>query len=150
MFIPAWRRGGVGAEGEGDRGTRRRRGRGRGRPWAAAASGPRRRGGAAAWGGVRGGVPGGVPGGVRVAGAGRGRRGGVPGGGRERRGVVTERVSGEKGEKGRTRESCLFASLPSARDLALDKDFFKNIKIFFVECQIAGTRQNVFYRVPAG
>jgi hypothetical protein len=29
----------------------------------------------------------------------------------ERRGVVTERVSGEKGEKGRTRESRLFAFL---------------------------------------
>jgi hypothetical protein len=39
-----------------------------------------------------------------------------------------------------------FTSLPSASDLALDKDFF-NLKIYFVECPVSGTRQRRLYRV---
>jgi hypothetical protein len=38
------------------------------------------------------------------------------------------------------------SALPSARDLALDKDFF-NFKIRFAECQIGGTRQRLLCRV---
>jgi hypothetical protein len=38
------------------------------------------------------------------------------------------------------------SALPSARDLALGKDFF-NLKIRFAECQIGGTRQRRLCRV---
>jgi hypothetical protein len=41
-----------------------------------------------------------------------------------------------------------FSSLPSARDLALGKDFFFNLKIYFVECPVPGTRQRRLCRVP--
>jgi hypothetical protein len=64
------------------------------------------------------------------------------GGGRER---VTE--SERRGR--RRKEKCrlvYFYSLPSARDLALGKVFF-NFKIFFAECQIAGTWQRLLCRV---
>jgi hypothetical protein len=66
-------------------------------------------------------------------------------------------VSGEKGEKGRTRAVYLL-SLPSARDLALGKDFLKILKysfpsarslalgkVSFAECQLDDTRQRIFY-----
>jgi hypothetical protein len=59
-------------------------------------------------------------------------------------------VSGEKGEKGRTRAVYLL-SLPSARDLALDKDFLKILKYSLpsarslAECQLDDTRQRIFY-----
>jgi hypothetical protein len=115
-IIPAWRRGGVGAKGEGGRGPRRR-----GEACAGAAA-CAWRGGTAAARGRRGEARGG-------AGAGRddGARRGGGAAASERRDVVTERVSGEKGEKGRTRVVYLL-SLPSARDLALIKDFLKILK----------------------
>jgi hypothetical protein len=60
-------------------------------------------------------------------------------------------VSGEEGEGAR---AIYFSSLPSARDLTLDKDFFKILKYAlpsarsralgedgFAECQLTGTRQ---------
>jgi hypothetical protein len=66
-------------------------------------------------------------------------------------------MSGEKGEKGRRRAVYLL-SLPSARDLALGKDFLKILKyslpsarslalgnVFFAECQLDDTRQRIFY-----
>jgi hypothetical protein len=40
-----------------------------------------------------------------------------------------------------------FTSLPSARNLALGKGFF-NLKIFFAECPVPGTRQRRLCRVP--
>jgi hypothetical protein len=80
-------------------------------------------------------------------------RGGVAAARRRNR----ERVSGEKGEKGRRRAVYLL-SLPSARDLALGKDFLKILKyslpsarspalgkVSFVECQLDDTRQRIFY-----
>jgi hypothetical protein len=42
----------------------------------------------------------------------------------------------------------IITSLPSARDLALGKDFF-NLKTVFAECRRSGTRQRHLYRVPA-
>jgi hypothetical protein len=61
-------------------------------------------------------------------------------------------VRGEEGE--RRRRAVYFSSLPSARDLALAKDFFLILKYAllsarsralgkdgFAECQLAGTRQ---------
>jgi hypothetical protein len=82
--------------------------------------------------------------------------GGGGGGGRAGRvggvaAAVVEKVEGEKErrrEEGRGTE--YFPSLSSARDLALDKDFFKNLKIYFAESQIVGTRQRRLYRVLAG
>jgi hypothetical protein len=50
-------------------------------------------------------------------------------------GGVSERREGEGDNR-----SAYFTSLPSARDLALGKDFFFNFKISFAECQIGGTR----------
>jgi hypothetical protein len=44
--------------------------------------------------------------------------------------------------------SVYFTSLPSARDLALGKDFF-NLKIFFAECPRPDTRQRCLCRVPS-
>jgi hypothetical protein len=52
----------------------------------------------------------------------------------------------ERGE-GEGRGLLSVASLPSARDLALGKDFF-NLKIYFAECPVFGTRQRHLCRVP--
>jgi hypothetical protein len=35
------------------------------------------------------------------------------------------------------------AALPSARLRALGKEFLKNLKIYFAECRLTGTRQNL-------
>jgi hypothetical protein len=142
-IIPAWRRGGVGAEGEGGRGTRRR-------------------GGAAAcaWRG----------GGARRARAGAGARGEPVGaactGRRRRREAVRWRAAvGERTERAwrermrrKNGKAVYFLSLPSARDLAPGKDFFKILKyslssarslalgkVSFAECQLDDIRQRIFY-----
>jgi hypothetical protein len=61
-----------------------------------------------------------------------------------RAGGREERRKKVKGEKERRREKRAAAvvylpSLPSARDPALGKDFFKKLKINFAKCRIAGT-----------
>jgi hypothetical protein len=53
----------------------------------------------------------------------------------------------ERESEWRRRRVCYFSSLPSARDLALGKDFLKNLKNYFVECLGSGTRQSGLCRV---
>jgi hypothetical protein len=63
-----------------------------------------------------------------------------------------------RSEKGRSYQALFTRSLPSARDLALGKDFLKILKyslssarllalgkVFFAECQLDDTRQRIFY-----
>jgi hypothetical protein len=131
-IIPAWRRGGVGAEGEGGRGACAWRGGGVRRARGRAASGRARRCGEAA--ALRGGA---VASGRRRA---------------DREGEWRERRRRKNGR------AVYLLSLPSARDLALGKDFLKILKyslssarslalgkVSFVECHPAGTRQRIFY-----
>jgi hypothetical protein len=78
-----------------------------------------------------------------------GRRGGGDArGSRRRRLRVRESEENEKIRRRRGRDLLSFTSLPSARDLALGKDFF-NLKIFFTECPVTGTRQRSLCRVPS-
>jgi hypothetical protein len=101
--------------------------------------------------------------GAGSGGRGEARRGGGAasglargGGGGERAARRNRERSGEKGEKGRRRAVYLL-SLPSARDLALGKDFLKILKyslssarslalgkVFFAECHLDDTRQESF------
>jgi hypothetical protein len=90
--------------------------------------------------------------GRRWRGAARGARGGaasrrrVAGAGRRQRADSAADRESERRERRRKKNvrAVYFPSLPSASDLALVKDFFKNFKIFFAECQIGGTRQRFF------
>jgi hypothetical protein len=82
--------------------------------------------------GLAGRVAGGVAGGARGPAAGAARGGDV------------EIESEEEKKRGR-RPVYYSKALPSARSWALDKEFFKNIKIHFAECRQTGTWQTLTY-----
>jgi hypothetical protein len=83
-------------------------------------------------------------GGVRPGGVGAGR-----GPTAWRRREIEERREEVSEEKKRGRRPEYYSTaLPSARSRALDKEFFKNFKIYFTECRGPGTRLSHRCRVP--